>query len=200
MFFPFAFAWLAATAAFVLAALCIAWSPFAALACARIARRNGLSARRYAMRGARYSALLFLPWRHLTRQMRGKPVFPNSVKNTYVVVYAVAALVLACHVFFLITEIGIYQHSYELLTLFESLIFAVLTTAGALTLVAGAVSAQRANRRFAERDERQEPSGSIDLTDRLYIAPFAWAWASMLIGSSLWLLWPVFVTYNDFIK
>ena len=170
MFFPFLFAWLATIVTFLLAALCIAWSPFAALTCARIARRNGLSARRYAMRGARYSVLLFLPWLHLTRWMRGKTVFSDSIRVAYWVVYAVAALVLACHIFFVVTEIGIYPYSLGSLPF-----FAIVTAAGTLALGAGIVSAQRASRRFAERDGQQESRGHIDLLDRLYIAPFAWA-------------------------
>ena len=198
MFFPFLFAWLATIVTFLLAALCIAWSPFAALTCARIARRNGLNARRYAMLGAMYSVLLFLPWLYLTLRMRGKPVFRDSIKSAYSVVYVVAALLLACHIFFLITEIGIYPHSDEFLNLLGSLIFAVLTAAGALALGAGIVSALRMNRRFAERDGRQESRVSIDLPDRSCIAPFAWAWASMLICSGWWFLWPV--TYNVFIR
>ena len=185
MFFPFLFDWLAAIVTYLVAALCIAWSPFAALICARIARRNGLSARRYAMYGAMYSVLLFLPWRHLTRWMRGEPVFLNSIKNAYVVVYVVAALVLACHLFYVVIEIGVFGYSdAQVLPLFAAIILAVLTAAGTLVLVAGMASILRANRRFAERDGRQEPRGHIDLLDRTYIAPFAWAWASMLIGSS----------------
>ena len=195
LFPPFAFAWLATIVTFLVAALCIAWSPFAALICARIARRNGLSARRYAMRGARYSALLFLPWRHLTRQMRGEPVFLNSIKEAYLVVYALAALSLACHVFYVVMEISMYRYSYSSLPF-----FAIVTVGGMLALGAGIMSALRANRRFAERDGQQESRVSIDLTDRLYIAPFAWAWASMLIGSSLWFLWLAIATYNDFIR
>ena len=185
MFFPSIFEALAFIVTYLVAALCIAWAPFAALICARIARRNGLSARRYAIYGAMYSALLFLPWRHLLRQMRGEPVFLNSIKNAYFVVYALAALVLACYIYFAITEIGIFGYSdAQILSLFESLILTVLTAAGTLVLVAGMASILRANRRFAERDGRQEPHGHIDLLDRTYIAPFAWAWASMLIGSS----------------
>ena len=195
LFPPFAFAWLATIVTFLLAALCIAWSPFAALTCARIARRNGLNARRYAIYGAIYSALLFLPWLHLTRWMRGKTVFPDSIRVAYWVVYAVAALVLACHIFFVVTEIGIYPYSIDLLPF-----FAIFTAAGTLALGKGMVSMLRANRRFAERDGHQESSGSIDLTDRTYIAPFAWAWGSMLTGSSLWFLWLAIATYNDFIR
>ena len=194
-------AWLAAIAAFLAAALCIAWSPFAALICARIARRNGLSARRYAMYGAMYSALLFLPWRHLTRQMRGEPVFINSIRGAYRIVYALAALLLACHIYFAITESGIFGYSdAQLLSLFESLVLAVLTAAGTLALGAGMVSVFRAYRRFTERDGRQEPHNSIDMLDRSYIAPFAWAWASMMIGSSFWFLWLAIATYNDFLR
>ena len=58
---------LAFCATFAITTLCLAWTPFAALICARIARRRCLNINRPAVHGALYSALLFLPWRHLTR-------------------------------------------------------------------------------------------------------------------------------------
>ena len=41
------------------------WAPFGALACALIAWRRGLNPYRYAVAGAAYSALFFLPWVYL---------------------------------------------------------------------------------------------------------------------------------------
>ena len=74
-------AFVAVHIAFVIAILCVAWTPFAALICARIAQRRGLNVKRPAVHGAIYSALLFLPWRHLTRQMRGEPINRGNIAN-----------------------------------------------------------------------------------------------------------------------
>ena len=195
LFAPFLAAWLAAIVTFFVAALCIAWSPFAALACARIARRKGLSARRYAIYGAIYSVLLFLPWRHLIRRMRGEPVSRASVRNAYEAVYAVAAILLICNIVYLIGEIIEYPYHYDFFST-----FAVLTVAASLALGAGMVSISRANRRTAEREMQGDSCGDVASPDLSYIAPFAWAWASMLIGSSLWCIALLAGVFNVFFR
>ena len=96
---------LAFCATFAITTLCLAWSPFAALICARIARRRCLTIKRPALHGAIYSALLFFPWQHLTRQMRGEPITLANTKDAHRVAYVIAALVLASHFIFIFTEI-----------------------------------------------------------------------------------------------
>ena len=174
---------LAFAVTFVIAALCLAWTPFAALICARIARRRGLSAKRAAIHGAIYSALLFLPWRHLIRQMRGEPITRASVNGAYTFVYVYAGLVLASHIAFIFT---ITYPSYSIAEFADILDFIATSIAGALTFIAGLASLSRANKRLAELQERRESPNAIDLPNTSYIAPFAWAWASMLISSATW--------------
>ena len=182
---------------FVIAALCLAWTPFAALICARIARRRGLSAKRPAVHGAIYSAILFLPWRHLIRQMRGEPITRASVNGAYTFVYVYAGLVLASHIAFIFT---ITYPSYSLTEFADILDFIATSIAGALTFIAGLASLSRANKRLAELQERHESPNAIDLPNKSYIAPFAWALASMLISSATWyyrfiavLIWTSFI-------
>ena len=175
---------LAAFVTFVITTLCIAWTPFAALICARIARRKGLSATRPAVHAAIYSAILFLPWRHLIRQMRGAPITRASVNGAYTFAYVYAALVLASHIAFIFT---ITYPSYSLNEFVEIVDFIATSIAGALAFIAGLISLSHANKRLNEIQEPQESSNAIGLPDTSYIAPFAWAYASMLISSASWL-------------
>ena len=174
----------------VIATLCIAWAPFAALICARIARRKGLNPNRYAIHGAIYSALLFLPWRHLTRQMRGEPINRANIKSAYTFAYVLAALVLASHIALIFTIT--YLSSYSLDSFAEPFVvkYIVASIAGALAFAAGLASLSLAKKRLNALQERRESPNAIDLPDRSYIEPFAWAWASMLISSApLWNFW-----------
>ena len=175
---------LAAFVTFVITTLCIAWSPFAALTCARIARQRELSIQRPALHGVIYSALLFLPWRHLIRQMRGYPITRASVNGAYTFVYVYAGLVLASHIAFIFT---ITYPSYSLNEFVEIIDFIATSIAGALAFAAGLISLSRANSRLNELQEQRESPNAIDLPDTSYIAPFAWAYASMLISSASWL-------------
>ena len=166
---------------FVIATLCIAWSPFAALACARLARQRELSIQRPALHGAIYSALLFLPWRHLIRQMRGEPITRANINSAYFFAYLLAALALAAHIAFIFT----YPYpSYSLAIFAEIADFIVTTIIGALAFIAGLLSLSRAKNRLNELQERRESPNAIDLLDKSYITPFAWAYASMLISVS----------------
>ena len=166
---------------FVIATLCIAWSPFAALACARLARQRELSIQRPALHGAIYSALLFLPWRHLLRQMRGEPITRANINSAYFFAYLLAALALAAHIAFIFT----YPYPSYSLTIFAEIAdFIVTTIIGALAFIAGLLSLSRAKNRLNDIQERRESPNAIDLPDKSYIAPFAWAYASMLISVS----------------
>ena len=173
----------------VTATLCIAWAPFAALICARIARRKGLNIKRPAVHAAIYSVILFLPWRHLTRQMRGEPITRESVNGAYTFVYVYAALVVASHIAFIFT---ITYPSYSLDSFSEAFVvkYIFASTAGALAFAAGLHSLLRVKKRMNELQEQRESPNALDLPNRSYIAPFAWAWAAMLISSApLWNFW-----------
>ena len=49
----------------------LVWAPFGALICRRIARSRGFNPRRYAIAGAVYPVLFFVPWVYLVMRMRG---------------------------------------------------------------------------------------------------------------------------------
>lgn len=179
--------------AYVVATLCIAWAPFAALICARIARRRGLSVKRHAVHGAIYSAMLFLPWRHLTRQMRGEPIKRENITGAYVIAYVIAGLVLASHIAYIFT---ITYPKYSLNLFADEVDYIVASIVGVIAFSAGLVSLARVYKRLNELEERQEARNAIDLPDRSYIAPFAWAWAAMQISSApLWLFWFVILDW-----
>ena len=72
---------------YIVAVICLLWSPVAAYACARAARAKGLDARRYAIAGAIYSILLFLPWIYLWSKLRDKPLRSMTVTAGYVLLY-----------------------------------------------------------------------------------------------------------------
>ena len=168
---------------FVIAILCVAWTPFAALICARIARQRELSIQRPALHGAIYSALLFLPWRHLIRQMRGASITRANINSAYFFAYLLAALALASHLFVVFAELIQPWAFSSLEDLAEHGMTAII---GALAFAAGLVSLSRAKNRFNELQEQRESPNAIDLPNLSYIAPFAWAWASMLISSAPW--------------
>lgn len=179
---------LAAFVVFVITTLCIAWSPFAALICARIARQRELNIKRPALHGAIYSIVLFIPWRHLTRQMRGDPISYRDITDAYTVTFIFAALALASHISF------IFMWWYSESTITHILDSIITSTIGALTLVAGLINISRTNKLLNQLQERQESPNAIALPNISYIAPFAWAWASMLISSSpWWKVWRLFI-------
>ena len=174
---------LAHSVTLLIAILCLAWTPFAALICARIARRRGLSIKRPALHGAIYSFILFVPWLHLTRQMRGDPITRENIDLTHTLTYVLAALALASHAFLIIAEL-IQPWAFSSVGDMDE--YLVATIAGALAFIAGLVSLWRVSKRLNHLEERRESPNAIDLPNISYIAPFAWAWASMLIGAAPW--------------
>ncbi len=172
---------LAFSVTFAITTLCIAWTPFATLICARIARQRDLTIKRPALHGAIYATLLFLPWRHLTRQMRRDPITRANVNAAYFFAYMLAALVAASHVFLIFAELIQPRAFYSLEDMVEHV---VATIAGALAFAAGLASLSRAKKRINELQDQRESPNVIELPDTSYIAPFAWAWAAMLITSA----------------
>lgn len=161
----------------VIAILSIAWAPFAAFICARIAWQKGLSVSRYAIYGVIYSAILFLPWLHLMRQMRGKQITHGNVKDIYTSIFIFAGLVSASHIAF------IFSWWYSQGPLLDTLDFMITSTIGALTFITGLISGSR---KIKQLKEEQEPHNAICLPNISYIMPFMWAWATMLISSAPW--------------
>ena len=175
-------AFLAYSVTLVIAALCLAWAPFAAIQCARIAQQRGLNIKRPALHGAIYSTLLFFPWQHLTRQMRGEPLTRAAITGAYTIAYALAAAILAAHIFLIFTEI-FWTWAFSSADFAK---FGIPTIASALAFAAGLASLSLANKRLNALQEQRESPNAIDLPNRSYIEPFAWAWASMLISAAPW--------------
>ena len=168
---------------FAITTLCLAWAPFAALICARLARQRCLNTNRPALHGAIYAALLFLPWRHLIRQMRGDPITRAKINSAYFFAYLLAALVLASH----IAVVLAYPYpSYSLNIFAEIVDFIITTTIGAIAFIIGLISLSRAKNRRNHIQDQPESPNAIDLPNKSYIAPFAWAWATMLISVAPW--------------
>ena len=69
--------------------LCAAWAPFAALICAIISKRNGLSVWRFSLAGAILSVFLLLPWLYLIMRMSGKQVPRFIYVLSYLAVYCI---------------------------------------------------------------------------------------------------------------
>ena len=174
---------LAYSVTLLIAILCIAWTPFAALICARIARQRGLSPKCPAVHGAIYSVILFVPWLHLTRQMRGDPITRENIDLAHTLTYVLAALALASHAFLIIAEL---IQPWAFSSLGDMAEYLAATIAGALAFAAGLISLWRVSKRLNELQERRESPNALDLPNISYIAPFAWAWAAMLISAAPW--------------
>ena len=72
----------------VLAVLGLTWALFGGLLCARAARARELNAWRYAITGAAYSLLFFLPWIYLWSKLRNKPLRLSTITGGYLLIYA----------------------------------------------------------------------------------------------------------------
>ena len=188
-------------------ALSAAWAPFAAFICARIARQNGLNAGGWAVSGAMYSALLFLPWIYLKRRMRGEATARQDIATAYVFVYLIAAGAAACNIVYLISlvfwdplfsgpETPIRKYiAYLAAPAWDAPRFAMLAeivlyiVAGALALVAAAVILARINRCFKAIEAQDKGDGRFELPDKSCIMPFALSWGAILISAIPWLPW-----------
>lgn len=165
--------------------LIIAWAPFAALICALTARRRELNRVRYAIAGAVYSALLFLPWLYLIRRMRGKEVSVKSIREGYFFAYALAARMIICNII-LITVIYV-TWGTELHPLDKGLFN---LAAELLMLTVGLISLEYLRGRYNKSETSDGHTGSLDLPHPSYILPFAFAAANITISARPW--YPLF--------
>lgn len=60
---------------------CVIWAPFAALMCAIISHRMGLSIWKYALAGAICSVLMLAPWIFLMQRMRNRRISYDEIVN-----------------------------------------------------------------------------------------------------------------------
>lgn len=163
---------------FIIATLCVAWAPFAAFICGHMASQKRLSVKRYAIHGAIYSTILFLPWWHLMIQMRGEPISQRKITNAYTVIFVLTGLVLASHISFIL--VWWYSEGQVINTLLDDII---MSTIGSLTFIAGLISRSRTNSLTNQLNDQQDSHNAIDLPNISYIAPFAWGWVDGRLGA-----------------
>ena len=165
-----------------------------------MARRRGLSARRWAVAGALHSVLFFRPWLLLMRRMRGKPVDRGNVRFDLGFAYWIAVGALASGVVLLVTSfldcrsfIPLDGCSLPVFGFVAQTLGSII--GGALALGLGLLGAARADMRFWKRETEAELRVAVDLPNRSCAALFAWAWASVLVGGGVWypLFWLAFV-------
>lgn len=75
------------------AAIGLAWAPFGALVYAREGKRRGHSPVRYAVTGAVYSLLFYVPWLYGKKWIDHKPLPRNNVVWAYAFLYLIWILV-----------------------------------------------------------------------------------------------------------
>ncbi len=63
------------------------FAPVAAIYCSRLARRNGLSPKRYAIMGGVYSLMFFVPAVYLIARLRGRIASRKVIRIAYIIVY-----------------------------------------------------------------------------------------------------------------
>ena len=154
------------------------WAPFGALICALIARRRGLSSRRYAIAGAACSALFFMPWVYLTARMSGRATPKPLVVLSYVLLYAS---------WIIGPELYIYSLSSLVVGVLPGSLWVFVWLVNALTLIASLLLmttpiAKKIN--LFRHEIRDDVSMQDALPNPVYLLPFAllWAWTAVLIA------------------
>ena len=83
IFSPIIMLWIGALMAF----FGLLFAPIAAIYCSRLARRNGLSPKRYAIMGGVYSLVFFVPAVYLVARLRGRIVPRKLIIATYIALH-----------------------------------------------------------------------------------------------------------------
>ena len=151
----------------------LVWAPFGALICRRIARSRGFDPRRYAIAGAVYPVLFFLPWVYLVRRMRGRSVSVVVVRNIYILLYG-AWLVLPIWSLYEFMSVSLRGEDFggALITGF-GLISCILVFVGSLVMIV--VVRKRAKYRTVDRPGGSDESIQDDVLPHIaYILPFAY--------------------------
>ena len=158
------------------------WAPFGALICRRIARSRGLSPRRYAIAGAVYPVLFFLPWVYLVMRMRGRSVSVVLVRTIYILLYG-AWLVLPIWSLSTFRSVTLRVEDFgEARTIGLVLISSILMFVGSLVMIA--VVRIKAKYKTVDRSGRSDESVRDDVLPHIaYILPFAYLlfWLAVLL-------------------
>ena len=162
-------------ACFLAQAACLAFMPFAAARCARIARRRGLPVARYGLLGAIGAACFVMPYVYLTSKMRGAAVAGRFVGAEHRVLFICWGLFL----------LGIFAYIFYPGAVFSrqmdaGVISAYLTMQPAVWAMwwGTLIYYFKANRRLSADGRVVESS---DLTRRYRIAPFVCASVTALV-------------------
>ena len=160
----------------------LVWAPFGALICWRIARSRGLSPRRYAIAGAVYPVLFFVPWVYLVMRMRGRSVSVVLVRIIYILLYG-AWLVLPIWSLYTFRSTYLYIEDFGgALTVGLVLISSILMFVGSLVMIA--VVRIKAKYKTVDRSGRSDESVRDDVLPHIaYILPFAYLmfWLAVLL-------------------
>lgn len=160
----------------------LVWAPFGALICRRIARSRGFNPRRYAIAGAVYPVLFFLPWVYLVMRMRGRSVSVVVVRNIYILLYG-AWLVLP--IWSLYKFMSVYLRAEDLeeaLTVGLALISSILMFVGSLVMIA--VVRKKAKYKIVDAPGGSDESIRDDVLPHIaYILPFLYLmfWLAVLL-------------------
>ena len=164
-------------------AVSLLWAPFGALVCAVLARRRGLSPRRYAFAGAAHSAFFFLPWVYLVARMLGWVIPKPLIAIPYAVLYAAWLQ-------------GPFQLSYDSWTGFDDLypnaLWLCVWLGNILTMMVSMLLMMSIAKRI--NPFRHESRAVVPVRDTLpnpvYLMPFAllWGWTAVLMAL-LTLVW-----------
>lgn len=149
------------------------WAPFAAMICWRLAEWRGLNGRRYAVTGATYSILYFLPWVYLVVRLCDRTVPSFLVRGVYIVLYCVVWPLAALSIVF----------PAQGPSPFNLLLFVLLPSTMTWFLSLRRLLAWRK----LDRLSTDHLSDGVR-PDRVYIVPFALAYAWTLISAAAWTL------------
>ena len=152
----------------------LVWAPFGALACALIAWRRGLSPYRYAVAGAAYSALFFLPWVYLAARMLGWAIPKPLTALPYVVLYGLWAYGPARYSYEIWTDVEVYRPAW--LFAWVANMFTMAASLPLLTPFKRINPFRRARRDAPLRDTLPNP---------VYLLTFAllWGWTALTVLS-----------------
>lgn len=170
-------------------AFSILWAPVAAIICAVSAYRANRSIWRYAIAGALASIFLFVPWVHLMRGLRNKPIsgtiFGDAIKIMYglwavwIVTQTASALIFMS---FLLGDISFILEDLSW-SYFERLILSPFGLIPVLAIMGWIISRRIVFQELVSECEKAEDIWLLDLPQRLkimYILPFASASANIL--------------------
>ena len=160
--------------------LCLLWAPVVAWECALIARQSALSTWRYAIIGAIYAMLLYVPSFYLTDRMRSTSVLIDSIKKTYTRLYRLWLGVIIIYPFFV----------FELMVAFGEVTHDALYGIPALAIIGAGVFIWAKSRRnsFCRYSNEHKVADTLQVSgpsDHTFIMPFAFTSATIVLAIPL---------------